>query len=109
IYKSTKDRNNKIIDIDLSCKVILITEAMVAIAEHMVKRLNAAGAMLILIDLKPEEEAKQTLRDWHIPAESYLYHATDVTDSVSLTRAVDESFERFPGMDTVLGNAGCCG
>jgi NAD(P)-dependent dehydrogenase (short-subunit alcohol dehydrogenase family) len=97
------------IHIDLSGKVILITGAMGAIAEHMVKRLNAAGAMLILIDLKPAEQARQTLRDWQIPAESYLYHATDVTDSVSLTRAVDESFERFPGMDTVLGHAGGCG
>ena len=45
------------IHIDLSGKVILITGAMGAIAEHMVKRLNAAGAMLILIDLKPAEQA----------------------------------------------------
>ncbi len=97
------------IHIDLSGKVILLTGAMGAIAEHMVKRLNAAGAMLILIDLKPAEQARRTLRDWQIPAESYLYYSTDVTDSVSLTRAVDESFERFPGMDTVLGHAGGCG
>ena len=57
------------IHIDLSGKVILLTGAMGAIAEHMVKRLNAAGAMLILIDLKPAEQARQTLRDWQIPAE----------------------------------------
>src|SRR5438477_6866767 len=107
--RAPKTEITTMIHIDLSGKVILMTGAMGAIAEHMVKRLNAAGAMLILIDLKPAEEAKQTLRDWHIPAESYLYHATDVTDSVSLTRAVDESFERFPGMDTVLCDAGGCG
>src|SRR6266550_2715908 len=107
--RAPKTEITTMIRIDLSGKVILLTGAMGAIAEHMVKRLNAAGAMLILIDLKPAEQARQTLRDWQIPAESYLYYSTDVTDSVSLTRAVDESFERFPGMDTVLGHAGGCG
>src|SRR3989441_7219045 len=107
--RAPKTEITTMIHIDLSGKVILLTGAMGAIAEHMVKRLNAAGAMLILIDLKPAEQARRTLRDWQIPAESYLYYSTDVTDSVSLTRAVDESFERFPGMDTVLGHAGGCG
>src|SRR5207245_7818223 len=107
--RAPKTEITTMIHIDLSGKVILLTGAMGAIAEHMVKRVDAAGAMLILSDLKPAEERNQTLRDWHIPAESYLYHATDVTDSVSLTRAVDESFERFPGMDTVMGHAGGCG
>ncbi len=56
------------IQIDLSGKVILITGAMGAIAEHMVKRLNAAGATLILIDLKPGDDARELLRSWKIPA-----------------------------------------
>src|SRR5438105_1385182 len=97
------------IHIDLSGKVILLTGAMGAIAEHMVKRLNAAGATLILLDLKPENEANETLRTWKIPPESYVYHSIDITDSAKLTRVVDEMFERFPGMDTVLGHAGGCG
>src|SRR2546426_2372708 len=107
--RAPKTEITTMIYIDLSGRVILITGAMGAIAEHMVKKLNAAGATLILIDLKPTEQARQTLRDWQIPAESYLYYSTDVTDSLSLTRAVDESFERFPDMDTVLGHAGGCG
>jgi NAD(P)-dependent dehydrogenase (short-subunit alcohol dehydrogenase family) len=41
-----------VISIDLSGKTILITGAMGAIAEHMVKRLAAAGATLVLLDLK---------------------------------------------------------
>jgi len=97
------------IKIDLSGKVILITGAMGAIAEHMVKKLTAAGAMLVLLDLKPEEEARQLLKQWQIPDASYLYHSVDITDSKILTRVVDRTSERFPQMDTVLGHAGGCG
>jgi NAD(P)-dependent dehydrogenase (short-subunit alcohol dehydrogenase family) len=97
------------IQIDLSGKVIFITGALGAIAEHMVKKLNAAGAMLVLIDLKPANEADELLRKWRIPNESYVYHSCDITDSAKLTEIIDASFERFPAMDTVLGHAGGCG
>jgi len=96
------------IQIDLSGKVILITGAMGAIAEHIVKRLTAGGAKLVLIDLKAAREARETLRKWKIPDESFVYYSTDITDSAKLTRVVDESFERFPKMDIVLGHAGGC-
>ena len=97
------------IQIDLTGKVILITGAMGAIAEHMVKRLNAAGAMLILVDLKPANEAHELLASWKIPGERFIYHSLDLTDSAKLTQVVNHSFERFPNMDTVLGHAGGCG
>lgn len=97
------------IQIDLSGKVIFITGAMGAIAEHMVKRLSAAGATLVLIDVKPEHEARHILNLWQISDQSYFYHACDITNSSQLARVVEESFERFPGMDTVLGHAGGCG
>jgi NAD(P)-dependent dehydrogenase (short-subunit alcohol dehydrogenase family) len=97
------------IQIDLSGKAILLTGAMGAIAEHMVKRLHAAGAMLVLIDLKPPSEAHTMLRAWKIPEAGYVYHSLDITESAALIRVVDESFERFPGVDTVLGHAGGCG
>src|SRR5205823_6275633 len=86
------------IQIDLSGKVILITGAMGAIAEHMVKRLNAARATLALLDLKPADEAREMLQKWKISGSSYVYHSVDITDPAKLTRVVDESFERFPGM-----------
>jgi NAD(P)-dependent dehydrogenase (short-subunit alcohol dehydrogenase family) len=97
------------IHIDLSGKVILITGAMGAIAEHMVKRLNAAGATLVLLDLKPAIEAHETLRAWQILDQTYVYHSIDITDKAELVRVVDETFARFPAMDTVLGHAGGCG
>src|SRR6266849_2483344 len=82
------------ITIDLSGKSILITGALGAIAEPMVRKLVAA--------------ARQTLSDWKIPPASYIYFPTDITDAAALNRAVTESFRRFPALDTVLGHAGGC-
>jgi len=97
------------ISINLSGKSILITGALGAIAQPMVCKLVEAGAKLILLDIKPEDAAAQTLRDWKIPAASYVYFPTDITDSAALARVVTESFRHFPALDTVLGHAGGCG
>ena len=97
------------ISIDLSGKVIFITGAMGAIAEHMIKRLNAAGATLVLVDIKSADDAHTALADWRIPDQTYVYHSCDITDSAALSCVVNESFERFPQMDIVLGHAGGCG
>ncbi len=97
------------ISIDLSGKAILITGALGAIAEHMVRRLGESGARLVLTDIKPEDEAQRTLNDWQIPFSSYHYLPADVTDSRQVERLVNTAFEKFPGMDTVIGHAGGCG
>jgi NAD(P)-dependent dehydrogenase (short-subunit alcohol dehydrogenase family) len=97
------------IKIDLSGKAILITGAMGAIAEHMIKRLNAAGATLILVDIKPASDAQNALKSWEIPDKAYVYRSCDITDSAALTRVVNETFAHFPQMGTVLGHAGGCG
>ncbi len=97
------------ISIDLSGKTILITGAMGAIAEHMVRRLTEVGATLVLTDIKSEQQAKQALDAWHIPPSSYLYFAADITDSAQVESVVNAAFEKFPRMDTVIGHAGGCG
>jgi len=97
------------VSIDLSGKAILITGALGAIAEHMVRRLTAAGATLVLTDIKSEDEARRTLQDWRIPPASYLYWSADIAESSQVERVVDAAFAKFPGMDTVLGHAGGCG
>lgn len=97
------------ISIDLSGKVILITGAMGAIAEYMVKRLVTAGATLVLTDIKSENEARKLLDDWQIPPASYLYFSADITDSSQVNRVVKAAFDKFPRMDTVIGHAGGCG
>jgi NAD(P)-dependent dehydrogenase (short-subunit alcohol dehydrogenase family) len=97
------------ISIDLAGKTILITGALGAIAEHMVRRLVAAGATLVLVDIKQEKAARQTLTNWRIPPASYVYVAADITDSSQINHAVRAAFDNVPGMDTVIGHAGGCG
>lgn len=97
------------ISIDLSGKSILLTGALGAIAEHMVRRLAAAGATLVLTDIRTEAEAKRILDTWKIEPSSYLYFAADIADSNQVDRVVHAAFEKFPQLDTVIGHAGGCG
>jgi NAD(P)-dependent dehydrogenase (short-subunit alcohol dehydrogenase family) len=97
------------ISIDLSGKTILITGALGAIAEHMVRRLIESGAQLVLTDIKTEKQAKEKFEEWRIPASSYLYFPADITDSSQMSRVVNAAFDKFPEMDTVIGHAGGCG
>lgn len=97
------------IGIDLSGKTILITGGLGAIAEHMVRKLAAAGATLVLTDVKAEPDAQRTLNDWQIPPSSYVYFAADITDSRQVDGLMNAAFDKFPNMDTVIGHAGGCG
>lgn len=97
------------ITIDLSGKTILITGAMGAIAEYVVRRLTEASAFLILTDIKSAGQAKQTLENWRIPASSYLYLPADITHADQVESVVRAAFEKSPRIDTVLGHAGGCG
>jgi NAD(P)-dependent dehydrogenase (short-subunit alcohol dehydrogenase family) len=97
------------IGIDLCSKTILITGALGAIAEHVVRSLAATGATLVLTDIRAEAEARRTLDDWKISAASYVYLSADITDSSQVNRVVNAAFEKFPNMDTVIGHAGGCG
>ncbi len=97
------------ISIDLTGKAILITGALGAIAEHMVRKLAASGATLVLTDIKDDAQARRTLTDWQIPPSSYFYLPADITDSSQVNGVVHAAFEKFPAMDTVIGHAGGCG
>ena len=97
------------VTIDLTGKAVLITGALGAIAEHMVKRLTAAGATLVLTDIKPETDAKHTLEEWKILSSAYVYRAADITESKQVEDVVDAAFRKHPSLDIVLGHAGGCG
>ena len=97
------------ISIDLSGKTMLITGALGAIAEQVVQRLAEAGAALVLTDIKPEMQAKRTLDEWKITPTAYIYAEADITDSKQVEAVVKTAFDKYPGMDTVIGHAGGCG
>jgi NAD(P)-dependent dehydrogenase (short-subunit alcohol dehydrogenase family) len=97
------------IALDLSGKTILMTGALGAIAEHMVRRLTEAGAALVLTDIKPAEVAHRTLEGWQIPRSSYSYFSADVSDANAVDKLMAAAFEHWPSLDTVLGHAGGCG
>jgi NAD(P)-dependent dehydrogenase (short-subunit alcohol dehydrogenase family) len=96
------------ITIDLSGQTILITGALGAIAEHVVRRLALAGATLVLVDIKSSDTARQTLRSWQVPDSPHIYFSADITDSGAIDRLVKQSFARFPRLGIVLGHAGGC-
>jgi NAD(P)-dependent dehydrogenase (short-subunit alcohol dehydrogenase family) len=97
------------ITIDLSGKTILMTGALGAIAEHMVRRLAEAGATLVLTDIKSAEVAQRQLQDWRIPGASYSYFPADISDANAVDHLIAATFKRWPKLDTVLGHAGGCG
>ncbi len=97
------------IPIDLSQKVIFITGALGAIAEHIVRTLTQAGATLYLTDIVPENEASHRLDAWQIPPAQWVYTTMDVTDEEAVRRVVGEAFAAYPHLDTALGHAGGCG
>ncbi|MDR3737137.1 MAG: SDR family NAD(P)-dependent oxidoreductase, partial [Acidobacteriaceae bacterium] len=97
------------IELDLSKKTILITGALGAIAEHIVRTLTLAGATLILTDIRPESDALSTLDRWNISPAKAIYRQLDVTDGAAIDSLVREMMERYPNLDTVLGHAGGCG
>jgi NAD(P)-dependent dehydrogenase (short-subunit alcohol dehydrogenase family) len=102
-------QHTAMITIDLTGKTILLTGALGAIAEHVVRRLTEAGATLVLTDIKSTQEAEQTLEQWRIPVGSYIYLTADLTRPDQVEAVVSTAFEKFPGMDIVLGHAGGCG
>ena len=68
------------INIDFAGKPILITGGLGAIAEHILRKLAAAGATLIVVDIKSNEEAQKAFREWKIPPPSCIYFSADITD-----------------------------
>ncbi len=95
------------IALEVSDRCILITGALGAIADAMVRRLREAGATLVLTDIHPAVEGRRMCEARGF-ADCY-YRQMDVTDAASVDCAVADLFSRFPGTDIALGHAGGCG
>jgi NAD(P)-dependent dehydrogenase (short-subunit alcohol dehydrogenase family) len=93
--------------IDLTDKTILITGGLGAVAEYVLKALSAAGATLVVTDREATEAAHPKLAAWGLHGVCYL--AMDVTEPATVERAVEQAFQRFPGLNVALGHAGGTG
>lgn len=96
------------ISIDLVGKRIILTGGLGAIAEHVVKRLSAAGASLLVTDIATEAEADATLAAWNVPRDRVSYRRMNVTVPEEVDATVSKYFDQFPDCDLALGHAGGC-
>lgn len=83
------------VTIDLTGKTILITGGLGGIADFIVRRLEQAGATVVLTDLAPPAKAGRA-----------HYYQMDVTHPAEVSRVVTTIFEKYPQLDIALGHAG---
>lgn len=87
----------------LAGQVALITGGGGAIGEGVARRLVAAGAHVVLVDIDAERLAAVASR---IDADVCETFQADVSDEVDVAEAFQRAIERFGGIDLVVPNAG---
>ncbi len=96
------------ITIDLSSTSILVTGALGAIAEHVVRRLHEAGADLILTDILEPAAAAERLEARKLQHDRIHYAPLDVTDDQKCEKALAEITAARGIPSIVIGLAGGC-
>ncbi len=86
----------------LAGRSVLITGAARGIGAETARQAARRGAKVSLVGLEPEE-LERTAAECGSDA---AWFEVDVRDDDSLERAVDETVERFGGIDVVMANAG---
>jgi NAD(P)-dependent dehydrogenase (short-subunit alcohol dehydrogenase family) len=97
-----------VVGIDLRGKFILTTGGLGSIAEFVTRRLLEAGAILLITDILPQDEAEAKLRMWALPSDSWHYFPMDVTDGSSVALRTRIILDRFPATDCVIALSGGC-
>ena len=83
-------------------KVVFITGAARGIGAESARQLARAGARLALVGFEPDELEKVAAEC----GDSAIWIECDVTDADALQQAVDQTVERFGGIDVAVANAG---
>ena len=89
-------------DWSVSGRTVLITGAARGIGAESARRLAASGARVALAGLEPDELRRVAAQCGPDAA----WFECDVTDAGALERVVEETVERFGGIDGVMANAG---
>ncbi len=95
--------------IDLSDKTIVVTGALGAIAEYVVRALLDAEAFVVLTDRLEEHEAREAMESRGYASRRCDYYRMDVTDADAVSHVVDEIFQLYPNVNIALGHAGGTG
>ncbi len=90
---------------DLSGKIAIVTGAATGIGEVIAARLAVAGATVCIVDIDGAAAASAAERLGH-GAQSI---SLDVTESASVTRAIESFVDRNKAVDILVNNAGLAG
>ena len=91
--------------VNLENKVAVVTGAAQGLGKAIASRLAAAGASVVLADIKNDsgEANAQQIRD---AGHSAHYVHCDVADGESVDALVEQAVEQFGGVDILVNNAG---
>jgi D-sorbitol dehydrogenase (acceptor) len=87
----------------LKGKIAIVTGAAVGIGEAVVRRYLDEGAMVVVVDVKPQAELEKTYSG--VPAERTVLIQADVTKREGIEGIVRATVERFGRVDILFNNA----
>lgn len=93
----------------LTGKRFIMTGALGAIAEHVVRRIAENGGTIILTDILSSSDAVARVRGWGVPRDAFRYEPMDVTSPSEVDEVISRMFEQFPDIGVALGHAGGTG
>jgi len=99
----------KEMQLDLSDKTIVVSGALGAIAEYVVRTLLDAGAFVVLTDLVEENEAREVMEARGYARDNCAYFRMDVTDAAAVSNVIDAVFQKYQKVNVALGHAGGTG
>ncbi len=87
-------------------KVILVTGGCGDLGQATASALAAAGAIVVVNDLYPEDEARERLGSWGDAGRVAHYIRADVRDRPAVDAAIADVAARFGRLDVAISNAG---
>lgn len=90
----------------LENKIALVTGAARGIGAAIAIKLASEGADIVIIDILPEEQAKDTIDKISSSGRNVKYFRADVSSFEESQKAVDFTIQEFGRLDILVNNAG---